>query len=519
MYQYNLGIKFKEIVNKYPDNIALKFPITDTVINYSELDKRSNQFARFLLNNGIEKRDVVCIAGDKIDATFFCMLACLKIGAIYSIFDPDSPIERLKKIINTCQPKAIFAGEKLKEQIENTSSIEKIKIVKNEGKTLIQEITKLNDRNLIETREVTGADPAYIMFTSGSTGFPKGAVMTHSNVSNFIEWNIETFGFIHNDVLTNVNPLYFDNSVFDFYSALFSGACLIPFSKEAVTNPKLLLELIDNLKCTSWFSVPSLLIFLQTLRALKKDNMRYIKRFIFGGEGYPKAKLKALYDLYAHRSIFFNVYGPTECTCMCSAYIINSEDFMDLHGFPPLGRIAENFSCLILDEAGKEVLNNEVGELCLVGPNVGKGYYNDPERTEISFMQNPNNDHFAEKIYKTGDLVRYNPDDGKIYIIGRKDFQVKHMGYRIELEEIETALSQLSHISQAAVIHGNKRGLSHLIGIVSTQNEIAENLIRNDLKDIIPDYMIPTTFHFVSELPKNPSGKIDRKRLAEIYLK
>jgi D-alanine--poly(phosphoribitol) ligase subunit 1 len=202
---------------------------------------------------------------------------------------------------------------------------------------------------------------------------------------------------------------------------------------------------------------------------------------------------------------------------MCSAYIIRSEDFIDLQGFPPLGRIADNFSCLILDKDGKKVLDNEVGELCLMGPNIGKGYYNDTERTTVSFVQNPYNEHFDEKMYKTGDLVKYNPDDEKIYFIGRKDFQVKHMGYRIELEEVETALSQLSYISQAAVIHGNKRGLSQLIGIVSTKTEIKEDLIRKGLKEIIPNYMIPTIFHFVSELPKNPNGKTDRQKLQREY--
>lgn len=517
MYIYNLGIKFQEIVSKYPDNIALRFPVTHSVVSYSELNRRSNQFSRFLLSKGIKKRDVVCIAGDKIDVTFFCMLACLKIGAVYSILDPDSPVERLKKIINTCRPKVLIVGIELKEQLEGIGVREELIIVENDGKTIAQEINKLSEKNLTQTREVIGTDPAYIMFTSGSTGFPKGAVMTHENVLNYIAWNIETFGFTPDDILPNVNPLYFDNSVFDFYSALFSGACLIPFSRDIITDPKLLPELIDNLKCTSWFSVPSLLIFLQTMRALKKDNMRYVKRFIFGGEGYPKAKLKALYDLYCDRSIFFNVYGPTECTCMCSAYIIRSEDFIDLQGFPPLGKIADNFSYLILDKDGKKVLDNEVGELCLMGPNIGKGYYNDPERTSVSFVQNPYNDYFKEKSYKTGDLVRYNPDDEKIYIIGRKDFQIKHMGYRIELEEIETALSQLSYISQAAVIHGNKRGLSQLIGIVSTRTKIKEDLIRKGLKEIIPNYMIPTIFHFVSQLPKNPNGKVDRKRLTEIY--
>jgi D-alanine--poly(phosphoribitol) ligase subunit 1 len=280
------------------------------------------------------------------------------------------------------------------------------------------------------------------MFTSGSTGFPKGAVMTHANVANLIDWSRETFSITTDDVLTNVNPLYFDNSVFDFYSALFNGATLTPFSKEETSDPKLLVEKVDAATCTLWFSVPSLLMFLQTMRATDGKHLRSIRRFVFGGEGYPKAKLKSLFDTYANTSEFFNVYGPTECTCICSSYRVTQSDFDDLQGLPPLGHIAANFDYLIVD-----------GELCLLGPNVGLGYYNDPERTAQSFVQNPMNDKFIDIMYRTGDLVRLNPADGKLYIEGRKDNQIKHMGYRIELEEIEAALHCLDYVSEAAVLH------------------------------------------------------------------
>ena len=246
--------------------------------------------------------------------------------------------------------------------------------------------------------------------------------------------------------------------------------------------------------------------------------MKTIRRFIFGGEGYPKSKLKKLYDIYTDRAEFFNVSGPTECTCICSSYKITDDDFVDLRGFPPLGDMIDNFSYLILDENDKRVPDNEIGELCLLGPNVGIGYYSDPERTRLSFVQNPYNSHYREIMYKTGDMVRYNSEDKKIYNVGRKDNQIKHMGYRIELEEIETALSCLDYISQAAVLHGSHRDLSRLVAVVATKTEVNEAGLRDDLKQIIPDYMIPTTFHMVSELPKNPNGKVDRRKLTEIYL-
>jgi D-alanine--poly(phosphoribitol) ligase subunit 1 len=355
------------------------------------------------------------------------------------------------------------------------------------------------------------------MFTSGSTGFPKGALMTHANVLNLIHWSRQTFSITVDDALTNVNALYFDNSVFDFYSSLFTGASLVPFSKSEVSDPGLLVQKIDRTGCTLWFSVPSLLMFLQTMKAVDGTRLKSIRRFIFGGEGYPKAKLKSLFDAYSPQSEFFNVYGPTECTCICSCYKISAADFDDLQGLPPLGRLIDNFELLIVDEDNLSVPVGEPGELCLLGPNVGKGYYNDPDRTAVAFVQNPRNKAFSEVMYKTGDLVKLNPLDGKLYICGRKDNQIKHMGYRIELEEIEAALHSLDHISEAAVLHANVNGLSRIVAIVSGK-ECDENQIRRDLKQIVPAYMVPSVFHREDRLPKTANGKVDRRSLAEKYL-
>jgi D-alanine--poly(phosphoribitol) ligase subunit 1 len=164
------------------------------------------------------------------------------------------------------------------------------------------------------------------------------------------------------------------------------------------------------------------------------------------------------------------------------------------------------------------VLAGEVGELCLLGPNVGKGYYNDAELTGASFVQNPYNDRFQEVMYKTGDLVKLDPADGKLYIQGRKDNQIKHMGYRIELEEIEAALHCLDYVSEAAVLHTSVNGLSRIVAIVSSRQEFDSDRIRLDLRQILPDYMIPSVFHREEILPKNPNGKVDRRCLAEKYL-
>jgi D-alanine--poly(phosphoribitol) ligase subunit 1 len=515
MYDYNLGIRFQAVAKQCAEQTALWFSEPET-ISYGELNRRSNRTARWLLERGLGEGDVVGLSGVKSPHTFACMIACLKIGAVYCVLDPDSPAERLRKILSRCVPKLLLAERDFLDRAGEV--ITELGIQAKNSDQLADVIAEYDATDLLQTRNVAGSAPAYIMFTSGSTGFPKGAVMTHANVLNLVDWSSETYSITPDDVLTNVNPLYFDNSVFDFYASLFNGARLVPFSKAEVSDPKALVDKITAAGCTLWFSVPSLLIFLQTMRATDGKNLRSIRRFIFGGEGYPKAKLKGLYDTYAGSSEFFNVYGPTECTCICSSYKLTEEDFETLQGLPPLGYIAENFSYLLLGENGRAAVAGETGELCLLGPNVGQGYYNDPERTEASFVQNPLNKRFREIMYRTGDLVRFNPDDEKLYIEGRKDNQIKHMGYRIELEEIEAALHCLDYVSEAAAIHISVNGLSRIVAVVASREEFDDGCIRRDLARMIPGYMIPAVFHREEVLPKNSNGKVDRRYLMEKYV-
>lgn len=516
-YEYNLGIRFQHVAAEQSACIAVWFDQNNNT-TYLSLNKLANQLARMLQDYGIVAGDVVCLAGEKSVSTFASMIACLKIGAIYCVLDPDSPVERLRKILSTCKPGILLAEPEFVIRVAEAIADLVVEIVEIDHNNITRLLRDYDESDLDVTRDISGTNPAYIMFTSGSTGFPKGAVMTHANVMNLIDWSRETFDLKPQDSLTNVNPLFFDNSVFDFYSSLFNGSRLVPFTSAEVKEPKLLVEKIDAAQCTLWFSVPSLLIFLQTMKAADGRRMKSLSRFVFGGEGYPKAKLKALFDAYSPASELFNVYGPTECTCICSSYKLSGADFDDLRGLPPLGRMAANFSYLILDDEGAVVTEGNTGELCLLGPNVGLGYYNDPERTRASFVQNPLHNNYPDVMYKTGDLARFEPADGKLYIQGRKDNQIKHMGYRVELEEIEAALNCLDYVSEAAVLHSNSTGLSRIVAVVSTNQDCPDQRIRQDLRSIIPAYMVPGVFHREDILPKNANGKVDRRHLAEKYL-
>ena len=511
-YQYNLGFKFYDVADRYASNIALQYP-TGVTYSYEHLNKLSNKFARYLLSKKIVKGNVVAIFNEKSVYAFSLMLGCLKIGAIYSNLDTVSPWLRLEKIIGTSNPNLIFfdsLDSPIKKEInKNIPSIACIELQEN----FIHELAKLSDCNLEETAAVDGSSPAYIMFTSGSTGFPKGAIMSHNNVLNFINWGKQTFKITEADILTNANPVYFDNSVFDFYTSIYNGATLVPLAHDLVKNAKQLVDAINQSKCTLWFSVPSLLVYLLTTRALTINDFKHITRISFGGEGFPKNKLKQLYDLFGERITLYNVYGPTECTCICSSYIITQKDFDNMHELAPLGYMAPNFSYEILPS---EVGNINQGELALIGPCVCLGYYNDAERTDKSFIQNPHS-LFFQRMYKTGDVVE-RAGNGYLYFRGRVDNQVKHMGYRIELEEVEAAFSTLSYINEAGVIYEKVTAdLGQIRAFVSIADEsIDGSFILDDIKKILPAYMVPKIVTILEVLPKNSNGKIDRKQLAQI---
>jgi len=505
----NLAVAWQQVLRQHAGRTALLYPETGERITYAELEALAEGIARNMWARGLRPGQVVAMFHDKSPAAFASMLACLRLGVIYTNLDPDSPWERLRRILSTCQPSLIInAYDALPCEAELSGA----------GFTSV-----LSLRNMPEPSAavppphglvVNGGSPAYIMFTSGSTGTPKGAVMSHANLLWFIGWAQNRFGMTADDVLTNVNPIYFDNSVFDFYSAVFSGAALVPVSAAQVRDPRGLVRLIGDAGCTIWFSVPSLLIYLLTTRALSATSFPSVRKIIFGGEGFPKTKLKQLHDMFGARATLENVYGPTECTCICSAYSIRQEDFEDMRALAPLGRLAENFDyeILPLDER-----DPDFGELFLRGPQVGLGYYNDPERTARSFVQNPRHSRYADVGYRSGDLVRRDAG-GTLHFKGRTDFQIKHMGYRIELEEIEAALGTFPEVRESAVLYqplGD--GLGQILACIATDDAgLSPESLRQRLMAMVPAYMVPRQVRILDALPKNANGKIDRNSVLRL---
>lgn len=506
---HNLGLRFYEIARKRKDNVCLKY-LDNRHYTFFEVDQRSNQLARWMISNNIKRGSVVGLFNNKSFDSFSVMIACLKTGIIYTNLDPFSPLSRLQKITDRCTPTMFFSDFEKGGLAPELEEVYEDQTVRFGTEAFSVELSGFSKELLEETNSVCGTDPAYIMFTSGSTGFPKGAVMTHANLISFLDWSIDVLKPKDTDVFTNVNPIYFDNSVFDFYSAVYSGTPLAPFTFEVTKNPATLVKSIDAMGCTIWFSVPSLLVYLLTTRMLNKDNMKNIRMFVFGGEGFPKPKLKELFDLYNERAVLLNVYGPTECTCICSQYFISKNDFQDMTNLAPLGKLTKNFFHQVVDENMKPAMK---GEMLLGGPNVGSGYFNDQERSASVFIQNPRHNNYRDIMYRTGDLVEKDRN-GVIHFKGRIDNQIKHMGYRIELEEIESGLNTLHGVKEAAVIYKSLGpGMGQIIAFVASDLDLEGKDVLNSVKRIVPDYMVPRKVTVVRDLPKNQNGKIDRNAL------
>ena len=512
-YPYNLGMLFAERAKAAGDRAALRYPAGE--ISYDGLVAQVEQLAAMLLRHGYSRGDVIAIAHNKAALSYALMLAALRLGIVYVNIDTASPPTRNGHILKTSGARTLFVDD-----LDHLPAMQDLAAASGAYAMLLSEaeLEPVNEEGLLRQAtamaEVDGACIAYIMFTSGSTGMPKGVAVTHQNVLHFIQWGIERFDVGYNDNFANLSPMYFDNSVFDFYVALFSGASLTPVHRKLLNAPSALVAHVARMGCTIWFSVPSLLIYVATMKALTAASLPTIRCIIFGGEGYPKVELIKLYRMFNRQAKLVNVYGPTECTCICSAYVLSDGDFTDMTGLPTLGQLNPNFDHLIFDDDGLEA---DLGELCLIGPNVASGYFNDPERSAVAFVTLTDPRRFMKRMYRTGDLVRR--EAGQLHFVGRKDNQIKHMGYRIELEEIEHGLAKIPGVIQAAVIyHRAETAFGKLIGFVSSSEALDESTLQRQLAEHVPDYMIPSRVIVIDHLPKSPNGKVDRQNLVALLM-
>lgn len=496
----------KTSVENYPNDIALVDK--DSSVSYDDYDRISGMIAWSIYKNSLFKKPIAVLTEKSVNAVI-AFLGVARSGNYYTVIDPKMPQERVIKILDTFEPAIIICDRKnLSKTIELSQS-------KNISVLCIEDIAegsfdeeKKRAVKKCESR-IIDTDILYVLFTSGSTGVPKGVIITHRSVIDYIEWAAETFGFGHDSVWGNQAPFYFDNSVLDIYSALRGGGCLHIIPQKCFSFPIRLLEYVRDNGINTVFWVPTVLSRVAELDILDKCDINCLKNVLFAGEVMPSKQLN-VWRRRLPNAVFANLYGPTEITVDCTYYICDREIADDEP--VPIGIPCRNSDILVLNENNKLVGIGEKGELCVRGSSLALGYYNNPERTASAFVQNPLHNLYEERIYRTGDIVHYN-ERGEIIYDGRADSQVKHTGHRIELGEIETAVSALEGISMNACLH--KADGDQLILFYT--GRIEEGDIRKLLSKSLPEYMLPNITVKLDSMPLNMNGKIDRKKLENDY--
>lgn len=483
-------------------------------LEYGELERVSNRIARLLRDLGAKRHDRVCLFLPKSPMTVAAMLGTLKADCVYVPMDLASPPLRMGKIVAAADPAFAFVkggtGSKRVEALRD-GPLRDVEIISVED----IDLTASDSDPLVYGNSAD--DPAHILFTSGSTGDPKGVVVTHANVASFVQWATAYFGIAQSDKLSGHPPFHFDLSTFDIYGSLAAGAELHLVPPEANLLPHELASFIRRSELTQWFSVPSTMAYMAMNRAVPAGGFETLERVIWCGEVLPTPVLIHWMQRLPNAR-FTNLYGPTETT-IASSYHTVDECPSDETEAIPIGKPCTGEELLILDEHLTPVRTDEIGELFIGGVGVTRGYWRDKELTMGAFLPDPRGPSSGRRIYKTGDLCRLG-EDGLVYFLGREDSQVKSRGYRIELGEIEAALATLEHIREAAVVGVETErfeGVAICCAFVPDASEQTASDVRQQLSQLIPPYMLPSRWHVMTRLPKNANGKIDRRALRELF--
>ena len=500
MYIKTITDYLDKTAKKYPEKIGVKD--IDKQYTFSKIRENALKVGSVLGEKGLFKKPIAIFLDKNVDC-FCSMFGVAYSGNFYTILDVTMPQARIERILRILDAEAIITDKKHEQDIQKLDlKFSPIYIEDIYTRTINNLMIECIQNRIIDT------DVLYILFTSGSTGDPKGVIISHRNVITYMEWSGKVFGFDSNTIFGSQTPFYFSMSVLDIFQTIRTGAEFVIIPKKLFSLPGDLISYIDETQINTIYWVPSALCQLANINALDNPKLKCVKMILFAGEVMPAKQLnmwrRALPDAF-----YANLFGPTEVTDICTYYILDREIADDES--IPIGKTCDNMDVFIVDENGKEVTGTQEGEMLVRGASVAYGYYKNPEKTKEAFIQNPLQDFYEEKVYRTGDLVHYN-ENGEIIYVSRKDFQIKHMGYRIELGEIETAASAIAQIDRVCCIYdmANSELVLFYTGAIDAKD------IKKNIKKKVPRYMIPTRYVTMEEMPLNLNGKIDRGELKKL---
>lgn len=506
----------------FPDRTAVE--AGGDTLSFAELDAASGRLAAVLNAGGVRPGDRVGILAAKSIGAVVAIHGILKAGAVYVPIDPAAPAARAAYIIRDCGIGVLLTSGRrssvLNEIIAGVPTLERLVLVDDAELDVTSGVPVIAWRDVAShpapppIQPTIDTDLAYILYTSGSTGSPKGVMISHRNALTFVDWAHDEVGAIGDDRFSSHAPLHFDLSIFDIFVALKAGATLVLVPDGLSSFPFRLAEWIDEQKISVWYSVPTILSMLVRSGDLARFRYQHLRTVIFAGEVFPVKYLRDLMALIPH-PVYYNFYGPTETNVITYYRVPPIPE--DRVAPIPIGIACANMDVFALDDAGEVVTRSgDAGELYARGNCVAQGYWGDAEKTARTFVANPKTRGGRDIAYRTGDIVTFD-DDGNYLFLGRRDDMVKSRGYRIELGEIETALYKHAGVREAAVIAVPDPAIGNRL-VAFVVAESGHEMTGTDLQDFcagsIPRYMVPETIEFRDQLPKTSTGKVDKVTLA-----
>lgn len=487
---------------RLPDKTA--FIDESGILTFDELQQIARQIGSQLLKYKKDRQPVVVMSG-RHRLTPACFLGVVYSGNFYAPIDATMPVARLTQILQVIQSDVMIVDR------DNMKTVEKLEF---RGTILIleelMEDTAVDEAGLERIRRKMSSDmPLYTIFTSGSTGVPKGVITSHYALMCYIEAVSEVLDIGEVDRLGNQSPLDYIAAIRDIYFPIKDGASTVILPKQYFAVPAKLFEALNQYQVTTLCWSTSALTIPVQMRAFEYEVPRFLKKVCFSGSVMPGRILK-IWQEHLPDVLFVNQYGPTEATASCTYYVVKERVTEDT--VLPIGKPYRQYQILLLDEQNQETLPGEIGEICILGPALALGYYGTPERSAQAFIQNPLNHAYRELIYKTGDLGRFR-EDGELEFHGRMDRQIKHLGHRVELSELERVAEEIEGVTESCALYDKEKEYLYLFYTGETQKK----QISIEMRGKLPGFMVPRKIINLTEIPRLPNGKTDMVTLKTYF--